>query len=82
MVDICVPVIPSWLADSGAIVPISLFGCPFCKCYFCTKADLSRHLEVFGDSAELHLIRFEFVHGFDPKLSRRKRASGFAQLRF
>jgi hypothetical protein len=63
------------------IVPLALFKCPFCRCYFCTKADLDRHLVVFGVGA-VHAWRFVGIHCFDPKLSKRERASGFAQLSF
>jgi hypothetical protein len=46
-----------------------LLKCPFCPCFFCTIADLGRHLEVFGFVAVLHATRFRVVHGFDVRMS-------------
>jgi len=37
--------------------------CPFCSCFFCSRADLETHIDTFGDDKEQHEEAYRRTHG-------------------
>jgi hypothetical protein len=78
IVGVLVMVKPVVFVDGSNV----LYRCPFCKCMFCTVVDFELHVRAFSSIWAVHAWYFVAIHAFDPKLSKRERAIGFAQLSF
>jgi len=41
----------------------NFYRCPFCSCFFCSRADLDKHMTAFGRSKEQHEAAYRRTHG-------------------